>query len=35
MPRVTHLLHERGFAERDIRKILGENVLRFFARVCG
>jgi membrane dipeptidase len=35
LPRVTHLLHERGFAERDIRKILGENVLRFFDAVCG
>jgi membrane dipeptidase len=35
MPRVTHLLHERGFSERDIRKILGENVLRFFDTVCG
>jgi membrane dipeptidase len=35
VPRVTHLLHERGFAERDIRKILGENVLRFFDAVCG
>lgn len=35
MPRVTHLLHERGFAEPDIRKILGENVLRFFDAVCG
>lgn len=35
LPRVTHLLHERGFGERDIRKILGENVLRFFEAVCG
>jgi len=35
MPLVTRLLHDRGFSEADIRKILGENVLRFFAAVCG
>jgi len=35
LPRLTELLLERGFAASDIRKILGENVLRFFATVCG
>lgn len=35
LPRITQLLDERGFAAADIRKILGENVLRFFEMVCG
>ncbi|MFQ5600515.1 MAG: dipeptidase [Candidatus Krumholzibacteriia bacterium] len=35
LPLVTRLLHERGFGEAEIRKILGENVLRFFETVCG
>ena len=35
LPRLTELLLERGFAASDIRKILGENVLRFFATACG
>ncbi len=35
LPRVTHLLQQRGFRDADIRKILGENVLRFFEMVCG
>ena len=35
LPHVTRLLHERGFGESHIRKILGENVLRFFEGVCG
>ena len=35
MPRVTQLLRERGFGGDDIRKILGENVLRLFDTVCG
>jgi membrane dipeptidase len=35
LPLVTRLLHERGLADGDIRKVLGENVLRFFERVCG
>lgn len=35
LPRFTRLLWERGFREPAIRKILGENVLRFFAEVCG
>jgi len=35
LPLVTRLLRERGFSESDIRGILGENVLRFFATVCG
>jgi membrane dipeptidase len=35
LPLVTRLLRERGLADADIRKILGENVLRFFATVCG
>lgn len=35
LPLVTRLLHDRGLAGADIRKILGENVLRFFETVCG
>ena len=35
LPRVTQMLRERGFGDADIRNILGENVLRFFAAVCG
>jgi membrane dipeptidase len=35
LPLVTRLLRERGLADSDIRKILGENVLRLFETVCG
>lgn len=35
LPRVTELLVQRGFSDSDIRKILGENVLRLFETVCG
>jgi len=35
LPHLTHLLWERGFTDAEIRKILGENVLRFFREVCG
>jgi membrane dipeptidase len=35
LPLVTKLLRERGLSDGDIRKILGENALRFFATVCG
>jgi membrane dipeptidase len=35
LPLVTRLLRERGLGDTDIRKILGENALRFFATVCG
>ena len=35
LPVLTALLQRRGFSDADIRKILGENVLRFFERVCG
>jgi membrane dipeptidase len=35
LPILTRLLRDRGLADADIRKILGENVLRFFATVCG
>lgn len=35
LPTLTQLLLQRGFAVSDIRKILGENVLRFFETVCG
>jgi membrane dipeptidase len=35
LPILTRLLRARGLVDADIRKILGENVLRFFARVCG
>ncbi len=35
LPHLTELLQDRGFSESDIRKILGENVLRLFETVCG
>lgn len=35
LPVLTELLQDRGFSDGDIRKILGDNVLRFFERVCG
>jgi membrane dipeptidase len=31
LPNVTYELLKRGYSERDIRKILGENFLRAFA----
>ena len=31
LPNITYELLKRGYSERDIRKILGENVLRVFA----
>ena len=30
-PNITYELLKRGYSERDIRKILGENLLRVFA----
>jgi membrane dipeptidase len=35
LPLVTRLLRARGLGDGDIRKILGDNALRFFATVCG
>jgi membrane dipeptidase len=35
LPLVTRLLAERGLGPGDLRKILGENVLRLFETVCG
>ncbi|GBC77624.1 hypothetical protein HRbin08_01103 [bacterium HR08] len=32
LPRITYELLKRGYSERDIKKILGENFLRVFAR---
>ena len=32
LPNVTYELLKRGYSERDIRKILGENLLRVFAQ---
>lgn len=34
MPNITRELVRRGYAEADIRKILGENFMRVFAQVC-
>lgn len=34
VPNITKELVERGYAEEDIRKILGENFMRVFAAVC-
>lgn len=33
LPNITYELFKRGYSERDIRKILGENFLRVFAEV--
>ena len=33
LPRITDALVRRGFAESDIRKVLGENVLRVLREV--
>jgi membrane dipeptidase len=35
MPMITDGLLEAGYSEQDVRKILGENFLRIFERVCG
>jgi len=35
MPRITEELVRRGYAEGDIRKILGGNFMRVFRQVCG
>ncbi len=34
LPNITRELLHRGYAERDIKKILGENFLRVFKEVC-
>ena len=31
LPNITYELLQRGYSEKDIRKILGENFLRVFA----
>jgi membrane dipeptidase len=31
LPNITYELLKRGYSEKDIRKILGENFLRVFA----
>ena len=35
LPKITEAMVRRGFAEADIRKILGENVLRVLREVMG
>ena len=35
LPLVTQALIGRGYSDEDVRKILGENVLRVFRRVIG
>jgi membrane dipeptidase len=35
MPMITQALLEGGYSEQDVKKILGENFLRVFERVCG
>jgi len=32
LPNITYELLKRGYSEQDIRKILGENFLRVFAK---
>lgn len=34
-PELTKALLERGYSEYDVKKILGENFLRVFRKVCG
>ena len=35
LPRVTEALVRHGYSNADIRKILGENILRVYRRVIG
>jgi membrane dipeptidase len=35
MPALIEVLLERGYAERDVKKILGENYLRVIREVTG
>jgi len=35
LPRITEELFRRGYAETEIRKILGGNFMRIFKQVCG
>jgi membrane dipeptidase len=35
LPNITYELLKRGYSEKDIRKILGENFLRVFAEAEG
>jgi membrane dipeptidase len=35
MPNLTEAMERRGLAEADIRKVLGENLLRVFREVMG
>ena len=35
LPRVTDVLIEHGYSDSDVRKILGENILRVYNRVIG
>ena len=33
LPRITQVLWARGFGERRLRKLLGENFLRYFGTI--
>jgi membrane dipeptidase len=35
MPKITEILVDRGYTREEINKILGGNVMRVFAEVCG
>jgi len=35
LPKITKALFERGYSEEDLKKILGENLLRVFKKVTG
>ena len=35
LPKITQALLIRGYSKQDIKKILGENLLRVFRRVVG
>ncbi|MCH8272859.1 MAG: membrane dipeptidase, partial [Candidatus Marinimicrobia bacterium] len=35
LPKITQALFNRGYSEQDVKKILGENLLRVFRKVVG
>ena len=35
LPKITRALFDRGYSKQDVKKILGENLLRVFRKVTG